>query len=340
MYKDRDSEDDRLTMGPVWDFNLAFGNADYYNGWITTGWQLQGQIPNFDNWQIPFWWSKIFQDPIYLNKVSRRWHTLRNSIFDVNSLLNYIDSTAVVIDEALNRNFVRWPILGTYVWPNFYFGQTYAEDLNYLKIWLQARITWIDNELPTNYTDINWKDPDKNVYSGLANIVSSICIDSLATVIQNSDSITFIGNDPRLQITYDSDSLWLYTNSEGEFLFKGLAWYSGVANDISLAYTYSTINTSINSDNDIVNKKFQLLQNYPNPFNSSTIISFFLPNKEYIRLEVYNILGQKITTLESKYLNKGAYKYTWNASDYPGGIYILNLQIKSFKETVKMIYLN
>src|SRR4030042_102264 len=54
MYKDRDSEGGRLTMGPLWDFNLAFGNADYYNGWDTSGWQVNVSITG-GYWQKPLW---------------------------------------------------------------------------------------------------------------------------------------------------------------------------------------------------------------------------------------------------------------------------------------------
>ena len=54
MYKDKDSDDDRLTMGPIWDYNLAFGNADYYGGWDPTGWQMDIELGE-DYFKIPFW---------------------------------------------------------------------------------------------------------------------------------------------------------------------------------------------------------------------------------------------------------------------------------------------
>ena len=298
---------------------------------------MQGQIPNFDNWQIPFWWSKLFQDQIFYNRISQRWHTLRNSLFDVNSLLSYIDSTALFIDEAMNRNFTRWPILGTYVWPNFYVGQTYIEDLNYLRNWLQARISWIDTELPINYTDINWKNPG-NFFSGLPNITKSIPINSLSTVIQNADSITFIGNDPRLQISYNSDSLWLYTNSEDEFLFKGLAWFAGLVTDISKSYMYSTLNASSIKNDDILSDSFYMLRNYPNPFNSETNIIFDISDLGIgltdVKLSIFNIIGKKIITLINDKLPPDLHQIRWNGLDsfgnpVPSGIYICKLKINS-----------
>ncbi|SVB50787.1 uncharacterized protein METZ01_LOCUS203641, partial [marine metagenome] len=58
MYKDKDSVDGRLTMGPIWDYNLAFGNADYYDGWNPEGWQMDVELGN-DGFKIPFWWYRI-----------------------------------------------------------------------------------------------------------------------------------------------------------------------------------------------------------------------------------------------------------------------------------------
>jgi len=346
MYKDRDSEDSRLTMGPVWDFNLAFGNADYYNGWITDSWQLQGQIPNYDNWQIPFWWLRLFQDEIFINRISKRWHTLRTSTFSINSLINYIDNTAMFTNEAMIRNFTRWPIIGTYVWPNFYIGQTYDEDLNYLKIWLQARINWIDNELPLNYTDIYWENPENISIAGQPNNTISIPIENIATVILNADSITFIGKDPQLQLSYDLDSLYLNASSEDEFVFKGLAWFSGKKTDISPKYIYSTVNTSSIKNDEVLSSNFYLLQNYPNPFNSETNISFDISDFRCclvdVELSVFNIIGKKIITLINDKLPPNLYQIRWNGLDnygkpVPSGTYICKLNINNYDILNKIV---
>ena len=61
-------------------------------------------------------------------------------------------------------------------------------------------------------------------------------------------------------------------------------------------------------DDDIYQMKYNLRQNYPNPFNPSTTISFLIPEAEYVKLDIYNMLGMKIHTLVSKYLNQGNYQ--------------------------------
>jgi len=62
MYKDRDDKDGRLTAGPIWDYNLAFGNADYYDAGNTDGWKIEEGVPPYDGYPIPFWWEKMWQD--------------------------------------------------------------------------------------------------------------------------------------------------------------------------------------------------------------------------------------------------------------------------------------
>jgi len=153
MYKDRDSKGGKLTMGPAWDFNLAFGNADYYNGSGIAGWQVDFQAGS-DGYQIPFWWRRLLQDSSFTQRIYSRWQTLRTTVLALPRLYALIDSVAQEIDEAQARNFQRWPVLGQYVWPNNYVGQTYADELNYLKDWVNLRVLWMDARIPGQPTGI------------------------------------------------------------------------------------------------------------------------------------------------------------------------------------------
>ena len=88
---------------------------------------------------------------------------------------------------------------------------------------------------------------------------------------------------------------------------------------------------------------FALHQNYPNPFNPSTQISFDVPKgNEVILLNVYNILGQNITTLANSAMTPGRYTMEWNATDEMGnpvasGIYFYELRSPSFTSRKKML---
>jgi hypothetical protein len=145
MYKDKDSEDGRLTMGPIWDYNLAFGNADYYAGWDPMGWQMDADLGE-DYFQIPFWWYRIWDDETFRNAFNQRWQELRQTVFSEEYIMNMIDSTIAVIDEAQVRNFQRWPILEEYVWPNAYVGGSYENEIDYLTDWITARLDWMDEQ--------------------------------------------------------------------------------------------------------------------------------------------------------------------------------------------------
>lgn len=159
MYKDKESKGGKLIMGPVWDFNLSLGNSNFYDAGIAQGWQYtflttnQSFMSN-DDYQVPFWWKKLFNDSYFRSKVYSRWNELKETVFNNELIYNYIDSCTTVLAEASARNFVRWPILGTYVWPNYYVGQTYADEINFMKQFIQIRRVWLDNNMINAVTDI------------------------------------------------------------------------------------------------------------------------------------------------------------------------------------------
>jgi photosystem II stability/assembly factor-like uncharacterized protein len=82
---------------------------------------------------------------------------------------------------------------------------------------------------------------------------------------------------------------------------------------------------------------FCLQQNYPNPFNPSTVIEFTLPQKEYVTLTVYSMLGQKLATLLDEGLTPGTHKVEWNARGCASGVYFCRLQAGQFVDTKKVV---
>ena len=147
LHKQRFSEGGKLVAGPLWDFNLGWGNANYCYGGDTTGWEI-----DFNNYcagglDNPFWWKRMLQDSAYADQVNCRWFSLRNGVLSNEYLLNYIDSLAAVLEIPASRNYNKWPILGTYVWPNNFIGQTYQEEIDYMKSWTVGRLYWMDNNM-------------------------------------------------------------------------------------------------------------------------------------------------------------------------------------------------
>ncbi|MGE5795263.1 MAG: T9SS type A sorting domain-containing protein, partial [Ignavibacteria bacterium] len=102
-------------------------------------------------------------------------------------------------------------------------------------------------------------------------------------------------------------------------------------------YIVTGIRETANSK--VVPNKYVLSQNYPNPFNPSTTIHFGLPEAGHVKLIVYNILGQAVTTLINGFRNSGTYNVTWNASNLTSGIYFYRIESGNFVSVKKMTLL-
>jgi len=140
FYKQKDSDGGKLVTGPPWDYNLTFGNSDFL---------LDVQEP--ENWvyTIPitiYWWPRIMQDYWFRRALSCRWDELYASVLSSDRLHGLIDSTLQVMGASIPRNFQRWPILDTYVWPNSYVGNTYSNEVWFLRNWIDDRLEWLDSK--------------------------------------------------------------------------------------------------------------------------------------------------------------------------------------------------
>jgi hypothetical protein len=159
FYKDKNSNDSLLHIGPLWDFNLALGNADYCDGGLTTGWAYEFDLVcGGDGYQIPQWWYRLLEDTVFANELKCRYLELRSGILSDAYLMNQMDSMANVLDESQQRNYLKWPILGTYVWPNNYIGTTFQEEMDYLKNWVSQRMSWLDANMPGNCPNLGWDE--------------------------------------------------------------------------------------------------------------------------------------------------------------------------------------
>ncbi len=158
LYKKKDSNGGKLTMGPIWDFNLSFGNADYRDAYKTVGFQVSS---NPSIW----WWNRFLEDSTFVSDVESRWYSIREDLFRNDSIFAIIDSLAIILNEAQQRNFEQWNLLGYTIWPNYYVGDSYGDEIEFLKTWTSGRLEWLDSKFQ-NWTDIekNSVRSDINVY--------------------------------------------------------------------------------------------------------------------------------------------------------------------------------
>jgi hypothetical protein len=133
LYKPRGG---KLTFGPVWDFDLAIGNANYFGADRVEGWYVR---------QAP-WFTRLFEDPAFDARVRARWRQLRAD-GTVASLMTYASDRGTYLSRVQARNFERWPILSTWVWPNRVVTGSYTGELIAMGDWLFSRAQWMDAQL-------------------------------------------------------------------------------------------------------------------------------------------------------------------------------------------------
>jgi hypothetical protein len=124
----------KLKMGPIWDYDISLGNINYNNNETTDGFWVKNSI----------WYTRLFEDPNFVTKVKTRFNYFYNNrdLFQAE-----IDSNSLYLKQSQERNFYKWPILGTYVWPNNVYFSTYNEEINYLKEWLDKRFRWLNDNI-------------------------------------------------------------------------------------------------------------------------------------------------------------------------------------------------
>jgi hypothetical protein len=138
LYKDKNSIDPRLKMGPLWDFNFSLGGAAYCNAEKTAGWAFQfNTVCGTDSWLVPFWWQKMFDDPKFKALIKSRWRTHRTTELTNVNITRHIDSLSLtLLKDPQIRNAQRWAITSTYV-----------NEINIIKNWVNARLIWLDGQI-------------------------------------------------------------------------------------------------------------------------------------------------------------------------------------------------
>ena len=93
----------------------------------------------------------------------------------------------------------------------------------------------------------------------------------------------------------------------------------------------------VQSNNSVTPIEYSLEQNYPNPFNPSTTIKFALAKESNVELNIYNVLGEVVSTLLNGPLTAGNHEFEFNASNLASGVYIYRIVAGDFVSSKKMI---
>lgn len=125
---------EKIKMGPLWDFDLSFGNVDYADSRYAEGWWVKYHP----------WYERLFQDPDFVDRVKVRFAYFKDN---QDFILEKIDTYAQQLQWAQQENDNKWQTLGIYVWPNPVIFDTYQEEVDHMKAWYVDRMTWLDNAL-------------------------------------------------------------------------------------------------------------------------------------------------------------------------------------------------
>jgi hypothetical protein len=153
FHKDKSSKDSLIYAGPVWDFDWAYKDhsSSMLNG---AGWRHD--YSEATDVKPPGWYIKLIQDSTFANELNCRYFNLRNNILNTSNLFHFIDSLENILNDAQERHFTRWPILGVNVGTPEIGIQptTYSGEIIKFKNWISERLIWLDNNMPGNCPNV------------------------------------------------------------------------------------------------------------------------------------------------------------------------------------------
>ena len=123
----------KLKMGPLWDFDIAFGNVNYNGCDNPEGYWIK---------RVP-WYSRLFEDAAFVEKVKERFayfYERREDIYDA------INANADYLRYSVVENNCKWKTLYTYTWPNNMIWGSYENEVQSMKLWLEKRFQWLHGE--------------------------------------------------------------------------------------------------------------------------------------------------------------------------------------------------
>ena len=123
----------KLKMGPLWDFDIAFGNIDYGNCHFSDGFYIK----------FVSWYARLFEDPAFVAKVKERFDYFYNR---KNDILNEINTNAQYLRYSVQENNNKWKTFYTHTWPNYNIWGNYQNEVQSMKEWLNARFEWLKTE--------------------------------------------------------------------------------------------------------------------------------------------------------------------------------------------------
>jgi hypothetical protein len=146
--------DGRLTLGPVWDFDISMGNSDYGPSRRLRGWMLERRD----------WAERLYRDGGFRRALAARWRELRADGLR-RDVLAAVARSRLELRGAAGRNFRRWPVLHRRIWPNPAARGSFRAEVRHLRSWLVRRVEWLDAKLCASSVEqqrCSGRDPERS----------------------------------------------------------------------------------------------------------------------------------------------------------------------------------
>ena len=309
------------------------------------------------------WWGGIFKS----DNNGEIWNNINSNMFPVRSMV--IDTSDNIIAGTHDGVYVSSDYGIT--WQEILDKSTYKIAFNFNNVLFAGGYNWVkySNDLGKNWESFRspiWElevlefgfNKINDIYIG-TNIITLKSEDSGETLqevfnksmrafFRSSSNVMYfaledagINDNSEIYISED-DGLTFIDFSEGisgeitsfEVDKNGYLLAGTKANGI---FRSKNIVTDIRKHQNIYPQKIDLFQNYPNPFNPKTTISFYLPKSEYVSIEIFNSLGQRIRNLVSERISIGNHKVTFNGSELTNGLYFYKITVGNFSDIKKML---
>jgi hypothetical protein len=121
----------KLKMGPVWDFDIGFGNINYNDNNSPQGFWVKTSP----------WMTRLFEDPAFVQKVKERFLYFRSK---TDTILSNINTSSAQLKWSAIENNNKWQTLYNATWPNYAISGSYDSEVIYMKNWLNARMDWLE----------------------------------------------------------------------------------------------------------------------------------------------------------------------------------------------------
>jgi hypothetical protein len=226
-------------------------------------------------------------------------------------------------------------------------------------------LTWatVDNGLPLQQWVLEMVSAEGIIYAGTyagvyrstnggenwIAINAGLRFDSLGSIghliLLSYGNEVIAGTGNGIYLIADNGSTWISSDSglsSAAFQIESLTvlggdLYAGTANGLWHRPVSEILSTRSNMSPSP--KIFGLAQNYPNPFNPTTTINYTLPQKSLVRIEVFNVLGEGVTTLVNKVEQAGTHSAKFDGSALPSGVYLYRIIAGNYVLTKKMLLL-